>query len=451
MAILQKNEQGAFQSTGGVGEVGQWVDEQNGISYSGPKRKTSDVAYKSLVGQQQNLSQNPTIPVAPQNPTIPVAPQNQTTSQIPIAPQQNQVVQSQGDNQSPMDKFNMAILDMLQRAQGTAGNEDLYARQRELQRKQIGSGIDYSGTEGLSPSAQENIASARGGEYSTEIDSIGAKIKANDSRLQNFESILGKMREIGQDIKIKPSDEILQKYVNMIEAGGSLSSVPDEFQEYVMKLTSPETWKKQAAAIAKAKSAGSGGGGLTPAQINATVNSIANAFDNEQIVKNYNEVANKAKSIEKIIDSGVGGPGDLALVFEFMKGLDPTSVVRESEYAAAAASGNIFRGVLARFNGYLKEEGGFLPENVKAAFFSIVKSKLDISQQQYDNVYDEYQRQIRDAYAGKPRSITQYSGAFDNTEESSNNEIPVKKIETGETGWILESEFDDSVYEKLNQ
>ena len=70
----------------------------------------------------------------------------------------------------------------------------------------------------------------------------------------------------------------------------------------------------------------------------------------------------------ELIDSGVGGPGDLMLVFEFMKALDPTSVVRESEYESAAKSGNIFAGAYARFNGYLKEKGGFLPENVKKSF-----------------------------------------------------------------------------------
>lgn len=254
MAILQKNNQGVFQSTGGVGEMGTWIDQQTGAGYSGPKRKITDVAYKSQVGQTQSLNQNPTIPVNPQNPpasTIPIAPQQNSA----LNPQQNQGGQTQ-DNQSPMDKFNMAILDMLQKAQNSGGNEDLYKRQRELQRKQISSGIDYSGTEGLSPGAQENIAAGRAGEYSTEIDSIGAKIKASDARLQNFESILGQVRAIGNDLKIKPSQEILQKYIYMLEKGGDWSTdVPDDIKEYVMAETNPDTWTKNAQAISKAKQA----------------------------------------------------------------------------------------------------------------------------------------------------------------------------------------------------
>lgn len=117
-----------------------------------------------------------------------------------------------------------------------------------------------------------------------------------------------------------------------------------------------------------------------------------NAFKGEQIVKNYNDIQNKAASVQKIIDSGVGGPGDLALVFEFMKALDPTSVVRESEYESAAKSGNIFAGVYAKFNGYLKEKGGFLPNNVKKSFLDITNQKLGVVEGQYNNLRNEYRR-----------------------------------------------------------
>lgn len=117
-----------------------------------------------------------------------------------------------------------------------------------------------------------------------------------------------------------------------------------------------------------------------------------NSFKGEQIVKDYNSVQNKAASVQSIIDSGVGGPGDLALVFEFMKSLDPTSVVRESEYEAAAKSGNIFTGAYARFNGYLKEKGGFLPEQVKKAFLDITNQKLGVIENQYNNLRGEYRR-----------------------------------------------------------
>ena len=77
-----------------------------------------------------------------------------------------------------------------------------------------------------------------------------------------------------------------------------------------------------------------------------------------------------------------------------MKALDPTSVVRESEYAAASTSGNIFRGWAAKFNGYLKSEGGFLPDEVKNSFMDIVNVKFDAINQQYNNLFNETVRKI---------------------------------------------------------
>lgn len=118
---------------------------------------------------------------------------------------------------------------------------------------------------------------------------------------------------------------------------------------------------------------------------------LLNQFNSEPIVKDYNTILAKKMSVDAIIKSGVGGPGDLALVYEFMKGLDPTSVVRESEYATAAKSGNIFAGALSKFNGYFKETGGFMPKATGEAFQSIVNSKLGVQTQLYNNVKKQYE------------------------------------------------------------
>ncbi len=158
---------------------------------------------------------------------------------------------------------------------------------------------------------------------------------------------------------------------------------------------------------------------LSPAQINTTINQIAGSFDNEQIVKDYNVILAKKLSVDKILDAGLGGPGDLATVYEFMKALDPTSVVRETEYATAAKSGNIFQGALAQFNGYFNPNGGFLPQNVKDSFQSIVNSKLQVQQQLYQNLYNQYQQRIEQAKTGGGNSLTDYSTAYQPTTNTS--------------------------------
>lgn len=118
---------------------------------------------------------------------------------------------------------------------------------------------------------------------------------------------------------------------------------------------------------------------------------LMSQFRGEQIVKDYNEVLGQKGAIDAYIQNGVGGPADLALVFSFMKGLDPNSVVRESEFDAAAKSGNIFQGVYAKFNGYFKDKGGILPPNVRQEFQNLVNQKLAVKTQQYNNVKSQYE------------------------------------------------------------
>lgn len=119
---------------------------------------------------------------------------------------------------------------------------------------------------------------------------------------------------------------------------------------------------------------------------------LMSQFRGEQIVKDYNDILGQKGTIDQYIQNGVGGPADLALVFSFMKGLDPTSVVRETEYETAAKSGNIFQGVFSKFNGYFKDKGGFLPENVKQEFQNLVSQKLKVKEAQYNNVKSQYEQ-----------------------------------------------------------
>lgn len=108
-------------------------------------------------------------------------------------------------------------------------------------------------------------------------------------------------------------------------------------------------------------------------------------FLGSPVVKDYNVIVSQKLAADRIISNGVGGPADLALVFSFMKSLDPNSVVRETEYDNALKSGNIFAGIFAKFNGYLKPEGGFLPEAVQREFQNLLNQRLQAQQAQYDN------------------------------------------------------------------
>lgn len=62
--------------------------------------------------------------------------------------------------------------------------------------------------------------------------------------------------------------------------------------------------------------------------------------DLTQLTKDTKLIYNTAKDLEKLSNLG-GGPASIAMVFKFMKALDPTSVVREGEFMTAENSAGV--------------------------------------------------------------------------------------------------------------
>jgi hypothetical protein len=93
------------------------------------------------------------------------------------------------------------------------------------------------------------------------------------------------------------------------------------------------------------------------------------------------------------IDTGSkidNGAGDLAIVYGYMKMLDPTSVVREGEFATAENTTGIPAQVLNLYNKVV--EGSRLPPEARTRF-------SDAAKQLYGNAYDQY-TQTRSQYEG---------------------------------------------------
>jgi hypothetical protein len=78
--------------------------------------------------------------------------------------------------------------------------------------------------------------------------------------------------------------------------------------------------------------------GANEGRVNSRIDRITNSFNTAPIVKEFNEVQAQHQTIAQIVNSQWSGPGDMSVVFAFMKALDPNSVVRETEYANAAKS-----------------------------------------------------------------------------------------------------------------
>lgn len=208
------------------------------------------------------------------------------------------------------------------------------------------------------------------------------------------------------------ADGILQSLIEQDRAEGK----PDTPQRRV---------ELQKQAIRLAKQAGdttpNNGGSGAGRRNDPRVDRLGQRFGNEPIVKDFNIIATKASSLRQILSGAQSGPGDIAVVYEFMKALDPTSVVRETEYATAAQSGNIFTGAFAKFNGLFSPAGGFLSPEVKREFMRLVNTKLAAQRRAYDNLASEYGRQI-DRVTGEPGTgmdyLIDYGKAFPAIEDA---------------------------------
>jgi hypothetical protein len=164
------------------------------------------------------------------------------------------------------------------------------------------------------------------------------------------------------------------------------------------------------------------------------------SFLSQAPVKTFIENQTKAGSIQTIIDSGIGGPEDLALVFEFMKALDPTSVVRESEYDTASKSGNPFKQVAAKIGGYVSK-GQILPEDVKQSFIKIANIKLEEQRKIYDKLTKEYRAKAYNQGLNPDNAVTDLS-----TSSSESNQT----VETPEASFLKETGVIENIPSTIN-
>ena len=134
-------------------------------------------------------------------------------------------------------------------------------------------------------------------------------------------------------------------------------------------------------------------------------NTFRTDFDNQQAVKDFKTVQTTANEFKNIISSGVQGPGDVSLVFKFMKALDPTSVVRENEFDAAAnSSGQFTPGTIwSKFNGKFKN-GRFLSDQIRNDFLTLVEQSLAAKQSSYNQELQRYGG-LSSAYGVDPNQV----------------------------------------------
>lgn len=117
------------------------------------------------------------------------------------------------------------------------------------------------------------------------------------------------------------------------------------------------------------------------------VNGLARDFGNEEAVKDFGDVQTGYANMTKALESGAG---DIAIIFSFMKMLDPGSTVREGEAATAQNAPGVSGYVRQLYNETV--EGRALTPQRRADIIAEAQSLYANSREAYDGTADSYRR-----------------------------------------------------------
>lgn len=180
-------------------------------------------------------------------------------------------------------------------------------------------------------------------------------------------------------------------------------------------------------------------GGLS-GPVQTRVQSLAGQFDNEQVVRNYNTIA---ESVHAAKTAGSSPTDDIQRVYAFAKVMDPNSAVREGEYKTVQDYSQALLQAYGLKAKRVFDNTGFLTPQARTFLQSTLNKRLESSKQNYDNIYNEYGRRINKITGGTDGKeyITDYGKAFDDTESG---KLPETKTVGGkvyvkvEGGWQLQ-------------
>jgi hypothetical protein len=110
-------------------------------------------------------------------------------------------------------------------------------------------------------------------------------------------------------------------------------------------------------------------------------------FNNLPEVKTFRDVNTPYKNIKNSAEAKTPA-SDMALIFSYMKLLDPNSVVREGEYATAANATNIPGKIVTMYNKAVKGTG--LNEAQRKDFVNQAGSRFKVAEQRYGQIGKQY-------------------------------------------------------------
>lgn len=325
----------------------------------------------------------------------------------------------------PYQQFGLALMNLLQRSQklGTKPfvEQGLNAQQEQVKRtfntpkELIGaapgvqSGVRNAAVNALNPIVQGAENSAR--TFSEQISGFNTGINTARGILSDYQSQQDKARDdarnaIKDALTIGGADSLKGLNHEELLALEKAAGYP---KNYLEGLTS--TLKEREIELKRqlASEKSSASGLLSMAQRNSTINSIAQSFDNEPTVKQYNTIA---ETVDSVKNSGITPTDDIQRIYAFAKVMDPTSAVKEGEYETIQKYAT---SLLQRYGLNAKRvftNSGFLTDEARNFILNSLNNRLASSRTSYDNTFKQYQQRIDKVNSGQFNSLTDYGQAF---------------------------------------
>lgn len=139
---------------------------------------------------------------------------------------------------------------------------------------------------------------------------------------------------------------------------------------------------------------------LSPEQQRITANQEKTAFRSNPVVKEFEEMYSQNKNLVSSL-AAWNAPWDMAAVFQFMKSLDPASVVRETEFALAAQATWLADRAASLYDKVVKWEK--LTESQREEFGKLSAMYVKNKAESYNRVYGDMERTFN--YFGLPKEV----------------------------------------------
>lgn len=176
--------------------------------------------------------------------------------------------------------------------------------------------------------------------------------------------------------------------------------------------------ERQRVDIARAEADNKVSGVVTPAQARKTETDLRKEFNGLPEVKSYRTVAQSAQQVKALAAQPASPQNDIALIYSVMKAYDPTSVVRETEFATAQNAASVPDQIRNSWNKALK--GQRLNPRQRQEMAAAVSSVAASAGQRYNQIEAEYRSYASD-YGANPDRV---AASVASTPQASTNSPP---------------------------